>query len=132
LNLTEQFGHAVYLFSLSDRHRHLTVADLDRSLVPALTLGQTMLLWDEGRVVAFSSWAWMSDEASERFLTGAAIRKEDWRSGENLWVIDAVAPFGHITKIARLYRDTFKPGKARWLRTKDGRKVEHYVKALAS
>jgi len=130
MSLMERFSHAVYLFSLTDRHRHLTIADLDRMLAPPLRLGQTMLLWDGGRVVAYSSWAWMSDEASERFLTGAPIRAEDWRCGPNLWVVDAVAPFGHIRRIAYLYRDSFKPGKARWLRTKDGRKVEHYAQHL--
>lgn len=130
MNLTEHFGHAVYLFSLSGRHRHLSVADLDRVLVPPVTLGQTVLLWDGGRVVAYSSWAWMSDAASERFLTGESIRAEDWRCGPNLWVVDAVAPFGHVRRLAYWYRETFKPGKARWLRTKDGRKVEHYAQSL--
>lgn len=130
MSMTERFGHAVYLFTLSGRHRHLTIADLNRVLTPPVRLGQMMLLWEGGRVVAFSSWAWMSDAASERFLSGEAIRAEDWRCGPNLWIVDAIAPFGHIRRVAHTYRRLFSPGKARWLRTKDGRKVEHYAQHL--
>lgn len=44
---------------------------------------------------AFATWALLDEEAEKRILSGQVrLRPTDWRSGNKLWLIDIVAPFG--------------------------------------
>jgi len=45
--------------------------------------------------VAYACWAKVSDEVDERLRNGSTkLRPEEWNSGENLWLVDLVVPFG--------------------------------------
>jgi len=45
--------------------------------------------------VAYACWAKVSDEVDARLRDGATkLRPDEWNSGENIWLVDLVAPFG--------------------------------------
>ena len=108
-------GHVVWLMNQSPLHKHLFISDLEWLVMPALMLGQ-FRIWHEtdkqgNRVpVAFASWAYLDAEAEARLKEGVKrLRPTDWKSGDALWLIDVIAPFGAAEKaIAQLREQVFK------------------------
>ncbi len=97
----EILGSATWLWMHSPRHRELPVHALASLLLPAIKLQQFVLasamMDGELRPVAFASWANFSAEAEARYMAHSArpLPPEDWRSGDRMWVLDWMAPFGH-------------------------------------
>ena len=83
---------------------------------------QYLLLKDQhGNPVGYASWALMSVEAEVRYIKqSSALSPEDWRSGDRLWIIDLITPFGHGNYMVRILKNHFKNHVARALRVKRG------------
>lgn len=86
----------VLLLYLQSAHRRLHfISDLEWLLLPPLVSGQCKLYMKEEYPISFVSWAFLSEEAEARLLlAGGRLRPEEWKSGDRLWLIDIVAPFG--------------------------------------
>ncbi len=106
------FGHAAWLMMHSKAHKHLFVTDLEWACEPPIALEQCYF-WHRGHVpVGFASWAYLSEEAEARMLQG--IRKlgpADWKSGDRLWLMDLIVPFGGMQEAAKELRETVLKGK---------------------
>jgi cytolysin-activating lysine-acyltransferase len=83
---------AALLLLESPAHRHYFLADFDWLVRPAITLKQCKLFFESGKPAAFASWAFMSDEAEERFAQSYRLAPRDWQSGNHLWLVDLVCP----------------------------------------
>ncbi len=82
-------GEILWLFAQSREHAATPAAVLLARVLPALAHRQARLIRQGNEPVAFVSWARLSDEAEERWLTGAApLRPQDWASGGKLWLVD--------------------------------------------
>ena len=47
--------------------------------------------------VAFASWAFLNEEAEARIRQDIrALTQDDWKSGDQPWLIDMIAPFGGL------------------------------------
>ena len=86
-------GQVVWLMSMSKEHRDLPIHVIDQHVLPAILL-KSFKLYSKGKQpVAFLAWAAVSDEVKERIESGShPIRIDEWRSGENIIVLDCVAP----------------------------------------
>lgn len=106
----QPFAAAVSLLMASAQHRHLFLADLEWRLTPALRLNQYRLVHKDGRPVALTLWATVSDEVDARLSKGEIrLRPGDWRSGETVWLIDVVAPWGGVGPVLEsLRQEVFK------------------------
>lgn len=99
------FGGVVALLAASAVHRNWTVADLGRLIAPPIQLGQYAVIRRRDQITAYGSWALLSEEAENGYVTGQRkIQPGDWRSGDRLWLIDLVAPHGEVREIATLMR----------------------------
>lgn len=89
-------GHAVWLMSRSPLHKHLMITDIEWLVTPPIMLGQFHLWERAGNPYGFASWAFLGDEAEERIVTNGIRRlmPTDWKSGDQLWLIDFICPFG--------------------------------------
>lgn len=90
-------GHAAWLMMRSQPHRMMFLQDLEWRVFPPLLLEQCKLYFDNkaGQLpVAFVSWARLSDEAERDYVASQRIAPGAWNSGEHLWLVDFVAPFG--------------------------------------
>ena len=86
-------GQIVGLLTQSQAHRHLFLADLEWLIGPAMALRQFRLFHDGKQPVAVALWASVSDEVEKELIAGRPrLRPNEWKSGENLWLIDLVAP----------------------------------------
>lgn len=91
----EVLGDVTWLMSQSPAHKHLFLADLEWLVAPAVMAKQFRLFKNGDRPFAYASWALLDEEAEKRLVGGQPrLRPGDWRSGDRLWLIDLVAPFG--------------------------------------
>jgi cytolysin-activating lysine-acyltransferase len=117
-------GQMIWVATYAPNYRGFAVDALAASLLPAIELNQFRIYRAaDGRPLAFVTWALM-DEAAEARVHGAlagqtapALSLADWRSGERIWFVDFVAPFGHARQLcADLRRNVFPGRSARALR----------------
>lgn len=114
----EVFGAAVWLWMQSEAHKDIPLHVLNQLLLPAIGYRQFMIGSVEGRPVFFLSWALFDEAAEHRYLHShpSSLPETDWNSGDRLWVIDWIAPFGHTRQMSRLLREHwFKDRCARLL-----------------
>lgn len=106
------FGNAAWLMMHTKTHKHLFVTDLEWACEPPIALGQCYF-WHRGHVpVGFASWAYLSEEAEARMMQG--VRKlgpADWKSGDRLWLMDLLVPFGGMQEAAKELRETIFKGQ---------------------
>jgi cytolysin-activating lysine-acyltransferase len=115
-------GEVIYLMSLSSIHRYFKVIDINHYILPAIKLNQFRIYRNRTYAVGFVSWAYFSDEVEKQYTSGPVLLNlEDWQSGNNLFFIDFIAPFGHATKISRDLRNNVFPQRrvAKALRFKE-------------
>jgi hemolysin-activating ACP:hemolysin acyltransferase len=104
------FVGVLNLMSCSAIHRSWSVADIERLIVPPFRLGQAAILTnDKHQVVAFASWAFLTQEAEAGYIDGTRpLQPDDWSAGDRLWWIDALAPFGHSRPLVHHLRATLR------------------------
>lgn len=109
----EVLGATVWLWMHSPMHRDAPLHALPTLLLPIIKRGQYVLVAEQGRPVFFLSWAWLNLESEGRYLTRPAIemREEDWASGDRMWCIDWIAPFGHTAAMSALMRRDYFPDR---------------------
>ena len=89
-------------------------------------------------MIAFTNWAFLSDNAQNRFISTGKLITKDWNSGNNVWHVDTIC-VKNIRKVMSWTRSYFtnllginKP--VHWLRiSNDGkiyRKVTQYTKEI--
>jgi cytolysin-activating lysine-acyltransferase len=107
----EAVGYMVGLCVFKNIYSHWSIASVGRLFIPPVLAGQFKLYFRNGECVGFVTWACLSDELSD------AIRSEyidppydAWNSGENIWIIDIVAP-GLAPQIARDLQKNVFAGK---------------------
>lgn len=102
----EAFGAAVWLWMQSDAHRDIPLHILNSLLLPAIGYRQFILGSVDGQPVFYLSWAMFDADAEHRYLHShpSTLPESDWDSGDRMWVIDWIAPFGHSLQISRLLK----------------------------
>jgi hemolysin-activating ACP:hemolysin acyltransferase len=113
------FAQIVTVLMRSPRYRHYTLGDLEWLVVPPLLTGQytvanTSLKQNGVTVpVAIALWASVSAEVdnklSENLHLPIRLRPDEWRSGDVLWLIEAVGDSRAVPQLLKqLVETTFK------------------------
>lgn len=94
------------LMTRSARHRSFSVADVERLILPPLLADQAVVLSDESsRIVAFGSIGLLTDDAARGYIEGTRkLQPVDWNAGDQVWLMDAIAPFGHARQLTTAIR----------------------------
>lgn len=90
-------GYVTWLCSQSQGHRQLFIQDMEWRLFPPILLAQYKLRIDDkvgGLPTGYASWAFLSEEIEGSYRMTHKLRPGDWRSGDRLWLVDFIAPFG--------------------------------------
>lgn len=105
-NEAEVLGSVAWLWMHSASHRNFSLHTLPVLLLPAIKNRQFVLASESGRPVFYMSWANLSIEAEKRYLANSPLLmpEADWNSGNRMWVLDWVAPFGHTATASGLLR----------------------------
>jgi cytolysin-activating lysine-acyltransferase len=108
-------------------YKHYALSDLEWLVVPPMRLGQCAVMdaTVNGRQapVAVALWASASDEVDKR-LSGnlnipIKLRPDEWRSGDVLWLIDAVGEAKAIPHLLRQVQETVFKARDVKMRTVD-------------
>lgn len=103
-------GDITLLMMGSKGHRHMFIADLEWAVMPALMSKQMRIFRNEQRPLAYISWAFLSEEAEKRLLSGQGrIAPRDWKSGDRAWIIDSITAGKNSLPLLRtLQEEVFK------------------------
>ncbi len=97
--ISEAFGAAVWLRTQLRRHRHFALKNLETRLLEPIRQGQYVLA-RTGRTGSATRWPCCCTPTQRlvpsQYLhdPSAALPASDWCSGDRLWLIDWVSPFG--------------------------------------
>lgn len=106
-------GPVVWLYMHAPSHKHLFVTDIEWMIVPPMTLNQYKLYMKEEAPLAYASWAFVDENTEKRFLSGRVrLAPKDWKSGDRLWLVDLVAPFGGGKDVLKDLRDNVFPSRS--------------------
>lgn len=98
--VSQMLGEITWLMSQSPLHRQLFISDLEWFAMPALLHEQYRVFYGPNAPAAVALWASVSDEVQARLENGAMkLRPDEWRSGDHVWLIELVAPFGGVDEI---------------------------------
>lgn len=108
---TAALGAAAFLAMQSPVHRPWSLADAERLFVPPIAANQCSLYILDGRYIGFVTWAFLRTEVADDFLAGRAkLMPEHWTGGQTPWIIDLIAPFGHVRDMVAHLRHAIFPG----------------------
>jgi cytolysin-activating lysine-acyltransferase len=63
-------------------------------MTPVL-LRQFRVFYAPDRPIGVALWAYVNEEVEQRLKSGnARLAPTDWKSGDKLWLVDIVAPYG--------------------------------------
>lgn len=117
LSGVEQIESLIEISSARDlwRKKHIR-----RFVIPPLTLGLSAFFYLDQKLVGWCSWALLNLESEQRLFTRKwPFGFDDWNTGNNLWIIDLIAPYGGITQISRAIEKKFTAEglyEAKWIR----------------
>ncbi len=135
---THLLGQVITLAVISKTHRHWSLADFDRLIVPPIALGQCYAFWsDTGVLTGFFTWANLTKEAEFGYLERIRLLvPSDWNAGDHskIWMIDAFAPYGGLLRMTKFItkdlRERAEAGgwpakRAAWARSHGTGHVQH-------
>ena len=87
------FGEMVWLMTQAQGYKHHSLVDLEWLLMPALLLEQYRIFHDGPRPVGAIVWAKLDADTGARMVDGRfRLRPDQWRCGEDVWIVDLIAP----------------------------------------
>jgi hemolysin-activating ACP:hemolysin acyltransferase len=85
-------------------------------------------------VIAFTNWAFLSDDAQNRFISTGILKVNDWNSGNNVWHFDIIC-VKNLKKVMSWIKQHYtnllginKP--VHWLRVSEDGKIYRITKTL--
>lgn len=104
-------GPAMWLYARDPKKKFGFIGDIDGTVLPPVILDQCRLYTKEGIPFAFFTWAKVSDEVDARLRGGQpTIAPHEWQGGDHIWMVDMVAPFGHLDEMFAELRKDYLPG----------------------
>ena len=105
-------GPALWLYAKDPLKKFLFVGDLDWAVLPPVVLDQCRLFTKQELPCAFFTWALVNEQVASRLRAAQPkIAPHEWRSGDEVWIIDAVAPFGRLDEMLKELRETVFVGR---------------------
>ena len=102
-------GELVEIAIHSDVLREMELRHISEVFLRPYDLGQLRRWKRDGQIIGVATWAWLNDDTAQTMLADGGVAPDAWQSGEQLWFIDVIAPFGDMRAISRDLRSLF-PG----------------------
>lgn len=105
--LDSDFLDYMRLAEQSINHKDDPIDVVCAEVVWPMLLGNYFIIRENDAAVAYASWGFFNKKVStiKMAATRELLSKEDHNSGDEIWLMDVIAPFGHAKKIiAQLLR----------------------------
>ncbi|MEK9728085.1 MAG: toxin-activating lysine-acyltransferase [Candidatus Margulisiibacteriota bacterium] len=105
-------GEVLSVMLASDFHQPYLINDFGTAILVPIHLNQFRVYKKGQTPIGFVSWAFLSTDVAEKYRQGNYhLNFDDWKSGDELWFIDFIAPYGHIRSIVRDLKKNVFPNK---------------------
>lgn len=105
-------GPVTWLLMQHGATRHALISDVEWRVMPALIADQAKLYLRDGAPMAFVSWALLSETVAARYREEPhRLAPADWHSGDQIWIVDLLTPFGGAQDVLTDLREKVFPGK---------------------
>lgn len=105
-------GAVSWLMMQQSATRHTLLSELEWRVMPPLVLDQAKLFMRDNAPVAYVSWARLSEEVAKRYQQAPYhLSTSDWKSGEQIWIVDLCTPFGGMQEVMKDLRESVFPGQ---------------------
>jgi hemolysin-activating ACP:hemolysin acyltransferase len=99
-----------------NNYNHYNIDMIESFFVYPILLKQYIDVYENNTLKAFITYAMLDKNAERTWLTNSKnIPLQDWNSGDNIWIIDALSPWGHgravTTKLEEHLSKTGHKGK---------------------
>jgi cytolysin-activating lysine-acyltransferase len=109
---SEVLGEIVWLMSQSPLHKQFFISDLEWLVMTPMLLQQFRLFYDKDKPIGVLFWGTVSEEVEARLAAGTSrMRPQDWKSGDRLWVVEVIAPFGGADEMVQDLKAKVFPGR---------------------
>lgn len=108
LRKAAKLGMAMHLLRECRDRYGLSLASVFAWLHVPIELQQFELFYDDqGRPVAYATWAFLADDILQQYLMDEVdvLPPAQWNEGLNLCVTDVVAPYGDARRVIRFFED---------------------------
>lgn len=121
-------GYATTLCSVAEGRKLYTFNYLQHLIIPAIRHQQIQFYFDsDNKPVAYVIWGFLSERTEQGLLQSQVpkLHVSDWNDGESLWILDLVAPLGHVAEVLGHMRDVLfrESSSVRYLKFKHGRVI---------
>ncbi len=116
---SEVLGEITWLLSQSPLHKRMFIQDLEWFVMTPMLLQQFRLFYDQSKPIGVVLWAHANEDVAEMLGQGISkLRPQDWKSGDEVWVVEAIAPFGGGEEMVKdLKANVFADQDVRYLAT---------------
>ena len=116
--VASSLGEIVWLMSQSPAHKTFFISDLEWMVMTPVLLQQFRIFYDQQKPIGVALWGFVNDEAEARLSAGnAKLQPQDWKSGDKLWVVEIIAPFGgHEAMLQDLKSQVFAGRRLKFVR----------------
>ncbi|MEP5757881.1 MAG: toxin-activating lysine-acyltransferase [Litoreibacter sp.] len=122
-------GEFCFLSFHSRLHNSWSMAMIAKSFEPPIYLKQFQVYRAKGVPRGLVTWARLDVATEEKFIRGNGLDSYDeWQSGDNLWIVDLMAPWGHGKAIINDVLQSMPGLSFKTLRDRGGKKqvVQYY------
>ena len=84
------FDEIINLYYKFDKYKKNTYPELYYHILPSINLNQYKVFKDEQGIFGFVNWAYLSKEIEKSYIRTSTIYKNEWKSGDYLWLYDIV------------------------------------------
>ena len=133
--LSTVLGEIIWLMTRSTNHRYYFITDLEWMVLQPVSLGQFRVFHGEEFPVGVFFWAYVNEEVEKRLSEGIVrLSPDDWKSGDRLWLVDVIAPFGNVEQMLEdVVKNVFPTTPFKYLQRNDkGELVVKTSKAIGS
>jgi cytolysin-activating lysine-acyltransferase len=106
-------GAVAWLMMQQSNTKHIFLNDLEWRVMPALALDQAKLYMRDSFPVAYVSWAKLNEACAARYKqTPHHLAPADWKSGDQVWLVDVITPFGGAKEVLQDLRANVFAGQS--------------------
>ena len=84
------FDNVINLYHSFNKYKKNTYPELYYHILPSINLNQYKIFKDEQGIYGFVNWAYLSKEVEKSYIKTSKIYKNEWKSGDYLWLYDIV------------------------------------------
>ena len=84
------FDEIINLYYKFDKYKKNTYPELYYHILPSINLNQYKIFKDEQGIFGFVNWAYLSKEIENSYIKTSTIYKNEWKSGNFLWLYDII------------------------------------------